>query len=99
MRASKCKMGALALAASCCITVSPAQPAKVPDDFPRFLVPGAQKEMDSLRALFWLHYQPAGPLIALWDEWMPMSTLWPARGTNAVSNEMRSRWSKPSAGG
>jgi hypothetical protein len=26
-----------------------------------------------------LHYQPAGPLIPLWDEWMPMATLWPAR--------------------
>ena len=30
--------------------------------------------MESLRNLFWLHYQPAGPLIPLWDEWMPMST-------------------------
>ena len=98
MRAPKYKMGALALAASCVITVTTAQPVTVPDDFPRFVVPGAQKEMDSLRALFWLHYEPAGPLIALWDEWMPMSTLWPARGTNAVSNEMRSRWSKALSG-
>ena len=98
MRAPKYRMGALALAASCFVTFTPAQPVTVPDDFPRFLVPGAQKEMDSLRALFWLHYQPAGPLIPLWDEWMPMSTLWPARGTNSVSNEMRSRWSKALSG-
>src|SRR5947199_291104 len=52
----------------------------VPDDFPRFIVPGHEKEMESIRRLFWLHYQHAGPLIPLWDEWMPMSTLWPARG-------------------
>ena len=52
----------------------------VPDDFPRFIVPGHEQEMSLLRELYWLHYQPAGPLIPLWDEWMPMSTLWPARG-------------------
>src|SRR5262245_29570153 len=47
--------------------------------------------MDSLRALYWLHYEPAGPLIPLWDEWMPMSTLWPARDA-AARDSMRSRW-------
>ncbi len=41
--------------------------AAVPDGFPRFVVPGWDKEMDSLRRLFWLHYQPAGPLIPLGD--------------------------------
>ena len=51
----------------------------VPDDFPRFVVPGHEREMSLLRELYWLHDQPAGPLIPLWDEWMPMSTLWPAR--------------------
>ncbi len=45
-----------------------------------------------LRELFWLHYQSAGPLIPLWDEWMPMSTLWPARGTGAALEAMRGRW-------
>jgi hypothetical protein len=48
--------------------------------------------MESLRALFWLHYQPAGPLITLWDEWMPMSTLWPARGSGTDLERMRGRW-------
>ena len=59
-----------------------AQPADVavPDDFPRFVVPGKAPEMDALRKLFWVHYKPAGPLIPLWDEWMAISTLWPARG-------------------
>ena len=63
----------------------------VPDDFPRFDVPGFEKEMTSLRSLFWLHYEPAGPLIPLWDEWMPMSTLWPAREGDEASG-MRARW-------
>jgi hypothetical protein len=99
MRVPNSKVMILALVASgCLITRAPAQAVTVPDDFPRFLVPGAEKQMDSLRSLFWLHYQPAGPLVPLWDEWMPMSTLWPARGTNTVSNEMRSRWVKALVG-
>src|SRR4030081_2996155 len=53
----------------------------VPDDFPRFTVPGHEKEMDSLRTLFWRHYEPGGPLIPLWDEWMAAATLWPALGS------------------
>ena len=48
--------------------------------------------MESLRQLFWLHYQPAGPLITLWDEWMPMSTLWPAMGSDRQLESMRMRW-------
>ena len=48
--------------------------------------------MESLRRLFWLHYQPAGPLITLWDEWMPMSTLWPAMGSERQLQTMRKRW-------
>jgi hypothetical protein len=62
------------------------------DDFPRFIVPGYEKQMESLRRLFWLHYQPAGPLIPLWEEWMPMSTLWPARGSGPDLAAMRVRW-------
>jgi hypothetical protein len=74
------------------------KPAGVPEDFPLFAVPGHDKEMQSLRALFWLHYQPAGPLIPLWDEWMPMSTLWPARGSGAELEKMRGRWAAALAG-
>ena len=89
----------LALVASGGLVIrAPARAVTVPDDFPRFLVPGAEKQMESLRSLFWLHYQPAGPLVPLWDEWMPMSTLWPARGAKSVSNEMRSRWATALAG-
>jgi hypothetical protein len=65
---------------------------EIPPDFPRLIVPGQEKAMESLRQLFWLHYQPAGPLIPLWDAWMPMSTLWPAVGEGEALNNMRSRW-------
>lgn len=70
----------------------PAQAPSIPETFPRFVVPGHEKEMDSLRRLFWLHYQPAGPLIPLWDEWMPMSTLWPGVGQGPDLEAMRNRW-------
>src|SRR5262245_50700872 len=65
--------------------------AAVPDGFPRYVVPGAESEMDALRRMYWLHYEPGGPLIPLWDEWMPNATLWPAVSPEKVS-EMRSRW-------
>ncbi|MCX7428385.1 MAG: hypothetical protein NTW96_22490 [Planctomycetia bacterium] len=71
---------------------------EIPDDFPRFSVPGHEREMTLLRELYWLHYQNAGPLIPLWDEWMPMSTLWPARGDGAALGAMRQRWAQALAG-
>ena len=80
-----------------CPAEGPARTA-VPDDFPRFVVPGHEKEMSVLRELYWLHYQPAGPLIPLWDEWMPMSTLWPARGEGPQLDAMRGRWAAALAG-
>ena len=78
---------------------APVRPAMaVPEDFPRFVVPGHDQPMQLLRELYWLHYQPAGPLITLWDEWMPMSTLWPARGSGAELEKMRGRWAAALAG-
>src|SRR3954451_20091758 len=50
----------------------------IPDDFPRFLVPGHQRQMDTLRALFWQHYQRPGPFCTIWDQWIPEAVLWPA---------------------
>jgi hypothetical protein len=70
----------------------PTTAPSIPEDFPRFVVPGHEQSMESLRRLFWLHYQPAGPLITLWDEWMPMSTLWPAMGSDNQLQSMRNRW-------
>jgi hypothetical protein len=78
--------------------VSFAAAPAIPADFPQFIVPGHEKEMDSLRRLFWLHYQPAGPLIPLWDDWMPMSTLWPAMGSGRDLQSMRIRWAGALAG-
>lgn len=72
----------------------PNRQTAIPDDFPRFVVPGQEREMGLLRELFWLHYEPGGPLITLWDEWMPMSTLWPARGDGTQLQAMRSRWAQ-----
>lgn len=55
--------------------------------------------MESLRGLFWLHYEPAGPLATLWDEWMPNATLWPAQGTEGAGlDSMRKRWAQALAG-
>jgi len=64
----------------------------IPDDFPHFTVPGHEKEMASLRALYWKHYEPAGPLIPLWDEWISSATLWPAPGSGPELEKMRRRW-------
>ncbi len=67
--------------------------ASPPDDFPRFQVPGLEKEMASLRELFWLHYPGAGPKATLWDEWLPDASLWPAVSTEHKSDAMRQAWS------
>jgi hypothetical protein len=79
-------------------TVPSIQLKEVPEDFPRFIVPGSEQDMDALRQMFWLHYQPAGPLIPLWDDWMPMATLWPARGAGTELMAMRARWASALAG-
>jgi hypothetical protein len=70
----------------------------MPQDFPDFRVPGHEREMQSLRQLYWLHDEPAGPLIPLWDEWMPHATLWPARGEGEELQKMRGRWAAALAG-
>jgi hypothetical protein len=64
----------------------------VPSDFPEFIVPGHDAEMATLRALYWLHYQPAGPLATMWDEWIPSPTLWPALESGNAMNTIRERW-------
>jgi hypothetical protein len=78
--------------------VARAEEAAVPSDFPQFIVPGHEREMESLRALFWLHYQSSQPLVPIWDEWLPNATLWPARGEGAERGAMRARWAAALAG-
>ncbi|HEX4414771.1 MAG TPA: glycosyl hydrolase family 65 protein [Lacipirellulaceae bacterium] len=79
----------LGLAISCAGRLTVAAP---PEEFPKFVVPGHEAEMSSLRDLFWLHYQIAGPQIPLWDEWLPNATLWPAVGSGPKLDGMRQRW-------
>ncbi len=65
----------------------------IPESFPKFLVPGHEAEMDSLRQLMWQHYQPpAGPLATLWDEWMTGPTLWPALENDNALETIRDKW-------
>lgn len=66
----------------------------IPDDFPRFQVPGYEKTMQSLRELHWLHYPGAGPKATLWDEWLSAPGLWPATFHVNLSNVMREQWSR-----
>ena len=68
------------------------EPESIPDDFPRFIVPGHQDEMDQLRELFWLHYPGSGPKATLWDEWLSQPSLWPAVNTNDQSKKFRNAW-------
>lgn len=64
----------------------------IPDDFPRFRVPLHEKQMDTLRRLFWLHYPGAGPKATLWDEWLSSASLWPAVETNNFAGSFRQQW-------
>jgi len=85
---------AVVLATSCAASTF-AQPLLIPDDFPRFVVPGQDKAMASLRDLYYRHYQPpAGPLATMWDEWMSAPTLWPAVETGNRSAGLRAAWAK-----
>ncbi|MGQ9763681.1 MAG: glycosyl hydrolase family 65 protein [Armatimonadota bacterium] len=66
----------------------------IPNDFPRFVVPGFEHEMDSLRSLYWLHYPGSGPKATLWDLWLPAPSLWPAVESDAMVHNMRNQWSR-----
>jgi len=59
--------------------------------FPKFIVPGFEKEMNTLRDLFILHYPGSGPKATLWDPWLAFSSLWPDSNYN---NFMKSQWRK-----
>ena len=67
--------------------------AAPPEDFPRYAVPGHEKEMATLRDLFWLHYPGSGPKATLWDEWLPDASLWPSATTDGHADRMRREWS------
>ncbi len=83
------RIGALVVAGFSLVTTLNATP---PEDFPRFEVSGYEKEMATLRDLFWLHYPGAGPKATLWDEWLPDASLWPAVNTDGHADKMRRDW-------
>jgi hypothetical protein len=50
--------------AGCILGASPVvlggEPQPAPEGFPRFIAPGYEKVMASLRSLYWLHYHTTG---------------------------------------
>jgi len=64
----------------------------IPDDFPRFSVPGFEKEMVLLRTMFWLHYPKSGPGATLWDEWMSAPALWPPLTSQNYHDKFLKQW-------
>ena len=66
----------------------------IPDYFPSFQVPGYEMEMESFRKLFFQQYETAGPAVPLWDEWLPMSTLWPAISEGHKHGNMVKAWAR-----
>jgi hypothetical protein len=70
------------------VFLASAASAQTPEDFTRFIVPGQESTMDSLRELFWLHYPGAGPKALIWEEWLSLSSLWPA----LQQDEMAKAW-------
>lgn len=75
-----------------CFVLAGAAFSAPPEDFPRYTVPGHEKEMATLRELFWLHYPGSGPKATLWDEWLPDASLWPAVMTDNQGDRMRREW-------
>jgi len=54
--------------------------------------------MATLRELFWHHYPGAGPKATLWDEWLSISSLWPATTNDPSADSMRANWDKALSG-
>ncbi len=79
----------IGLAAACC---GGAEPMSIPNDFPSFRVPGHEKEMQSIRELFWLHNERNAPMATLWDEWMAGPSLWPALDSTGFAQNRRQAW-------
>ncbi|MCX6374836.1 MAG: hypothetical protein NTU88_02135, partial [Armatimonadetes bacterium] len=78
-----------AIAASCRMEAS----MSIPSDFPRFEVPGFEKQMKSVRELYMLHYPGSGPKATLWDPWLPTPSLWPAVESDGSMEAFRQQWS------
>lgn len=77
------------------LSVNVASAADIPEDFPRFIVPGHEQPMENLRALYWHHY-PGTPAegATLWDSWLVAPTLWPAVDSRNLGESFRRRWNQ-----
>ena len=64
----------------------------VPDDFPRFIVPGLQEKLDDLRELYWTHYERSTPAATFEDDWLPKPQLWPATNYQNRMGNIRKLW-------
>ncbi|MFQ3549173.1 MAG: glycosyl hydrolase family 65 protein [Armatimonadota bacterium] len=64
----------------------------IPEDFPRYQVPGFESEMDTLRHLYWIHYPQSGAKSTMWDVWLPTPSLWPAVETDNHMNNLKNSW-------
>lgn len=64
----------------------------IPNDFPRFRVPGQDKEMESIRELYWLHYGRSGPMATMWDQWLVPPSVWPAVETDGSAAGKIKAW-------
>ncbi len=68
------------------------EPPPIPEGFPRFVVPGHEGAMESLRHLAWRHYPGCGPKATLWDAWLPSPALWPAVEGSELPDSFRHQW-------
>lgn len=64
----------------------------IPDQFPKFVVPGFEEQMTLLRDMFFLHYTTTVPGATLWDGWLPMATLWSTGGSETQTFYSPSLW-------
>lgn len=86
-------LSALLLGGICGVSATAGGEEQIPEDFPRFVVPGHEAEMDSVRRLFWLHYPGSGPKATLWDDWLPAPSLWPGVESQNMRESFQEQWS------
>ncbi len=83
-------IAAIALTAIISMPTQGADPMDIPNDFPRFKVPGYDKQMQAVRELYWLHYGRSGPMATLWDQWLVPPSVAPAVETdNSAASKIK----------
>ncbi len=65
-------------------------PAADGQELPQFIVPGFETEMAAMEQLLKRHHSPRSTC-TLWDAWLPMSTLWPAIGSEGTESAQTMR--------